>query len=427
MPIHLLDHYNLYMKNRGQKWTVEELSNLKYLYSQNYKISEISKIIERSESAIHKKLKEFDITPRLSKWTEDEIKKLKELFSKGLSYESISKEMNKSIRSCEAKAIRLGFKKKECNVWATNTRTDFWTNTEIEQLKKYSSYITDRKEIAAKLNRSEKAVNCKMTELGLYLKSKTNEQESNYRRFYTINDDYFEVINSQKKAYWIGWIITDGYVINRLNTQRGVTTSNRLGLKLQIDDIYVVEDFSKDLESTFPLRFQKARKGSLYKNKITGKEQLINAGSQCALEITSAKIVSDLKKYGIHQNKTYDTKFPENIDKRFYPGFIAGVISGDGSVNIKKNHNRGTFIRINIAGTLDLLSGIKKILVDNVNFNPDKLISKVRNSKRLYTLELNQTETYNLYKWFKSNNVELMKRKQEILEKYINENQYKFA
>ena len=53
------------------------------------------------------------------------------------------------------------------------------------------------------------------------------------------------------------------------------------------------------------------------------------------LSINRKKIVSDLMKYGITENKSLTMEFP-NIDKQFLRHFIRGYFDGDGSIRIDK-------------------------------------------------------------------------------------------
>ena len=409
------------MKHRGQRWTNEEINLAKQLYEDGKKMEEISLIVNHTESAINHKLKEIGVQ-RIKRvdWTEEDCDKLKKLVKQNLSYSEIAKILGKTNRGCQAKAIRLGIKTKECNVWENNTRSDFWSEQEIDNLKKLVIGNKSASEISYELKRSYKSICCKMYELGIMIKDKTDEQKSLYRRVYTVNDDYFENIDSQKKAYWLGWMITDGYVIEKLHTTRGDIKSNRVGLHLQSIDEYVLIDFKNDLNTNFPIKNKRKRTVKEFKNKHTGEIRSINSNESKTLDMTSAKMVQDLSKYGIHQNKTYDVVFPKELKEEFYPGFISGVISGDGSVNIKDNHHKGKIIRVNIAGTENLLKGIKEALVKNIGFNPEKKIMKLNSSKCLYNIELNQTETFALHEWFQKNDVKLMERKQKILEDYIN-------
>ena len=409
------------MNNRGIEWNDNQISQLKDLYGKGLIIDEISKIINRSKSATSHKLKDLGLTGnRRVLWTNEELNELKDLFNQGLPYSEIAKTLDKTVRACQAKAIRLGLKTKECNAWVNNKRADFWTESEIETLEKCISDGLFMSDILKIINRSEKCIYYKMHELDLHFREKTEIEKANYRRAYSVDDNYFETVDSQKKAYWLGWLITDGYVKIKANTCRGVVKENSISLKLQAKDRYVLEDFKKDLNTDISIKTIKSRKAFEYTNKITNKTVCIKGGEQAEFRFTSAKMVQDLAKYGIHQNKTYDVLFPKELDSKYYPGFIAGVISGDGCIDIKKNRN--TFIlRCTIAGTLDLVQNIHSILVKEIGVNAEKKISKYESSKCLYRLELNQTETITLYYWLQKNGISLMERKNKLIEEFLDE------
>lgn len=415
------------IKNRGERWTTEEINLTKNLYLNGIGITDIVSQVKHSESAIQKKIKELGFTNRKVLWTDSDIKYLKELFSKGLSYSEISKKLNKSVRACQAKAIRLGLKTKECNAWINNSRADFWTDEEIEKLLYCADNYSSYSEISKIMDRSVKAITFKLHELNKHIKEKSMIEKSEYRRAYSVDDNYFENIDTQKKAYWLGWLVTDGYVCSKVNSSRGSYNTNYVSLKLQDKDLNVLEDFRNDINADVLIRNIKARKSFAYTNKITHKTVYINAGDQAELRFSSAKIVQDLAKYGIHQNKTYDIGFPKALDSKFYSGFIAGVISGDGCIDIKLNHGKTKLLRCIIAGNYDLVKTIHSILAKEIGVNADKTISKGKGSAQLYRLELNQTETINLYKWFNQNGIKLMERKNKMIEDYLAEKEFKAA
>ncbi|MBO7692530.1 MAG: hypothetical protein J6W16_07200 [Methanobrevibacter sp.] len=409
------------MKNRGDKWSENEISLAKELYLKGYSFNEIASQTNHSEIAVTKKIQGLGINNRKVLWTDEDLHILRDLFNQGLSYSEIAQKLGKTVRACQGKAVRLGLKKKECNVWKNNSRADIWTNEEIEKLINCAENYTSYSEISKIMGRSVKAVTYKLNELHIHIKEKSIVEESLYRRAYSVDDDYFENIDSQKKAYWLGWIITDGYVKTKANTCRGLVKENSISLKLQAKDRCVLEDFKKDLNTDISIKSIKRRKAFEYTNKITNKTVCIKGGEQAEFRFSSAKMVQDLAKYGIHQNKTYDVVFPEALDSKYYPGFIAGVISGDGCINIKLNHGKTYLLRCMIAGTLDLIDNIKNILVKEIGVNPDKKITKNKDSKCLYTLELNQTETISLYYWLQKNGISLMERKNKLIEEFLNE------
>ena len=409
------------MNNRGIEWNENQISQLKDLYSKGVIIDDISLIINRSKSAIIHKLKDLELTGnRRVLWTNEDLDKLRDLFNQGLSYSEIAQKLGKTVRACQGKAIRIGLKTKECNVWKNNKRADFWTDLEIETLKKSIADGLFMPDIVKVVNRSEKCIFNKMHELDLHFRERTEIEKSLYRRSYSVDDNYFENIDSQKKAYWLGWLITDGYIATSYNTKRGITNVNSIALKLAEKDRYVLEDFKKDLNTDISIKTIKGRKAFEYTNKITNKMVCIKGGEQAEFRFSSAKMIQDLAKYGIHQNKTYDVVFPKELDSKYYPGFIAGVISGDGCIDIKKNR-KGFILRCTIAGTLDLVQKIREILIKEICFNPEKKISKYESSKCLYRLELNQTETIALYYWLQKNGISLMERKNKLIEEFINE------
>ena len=414
------------IKNRGDKWTTEEINLTKELYQNGVVISDIAPKVNHSENAVIKKLKDYGLTgSRRVLWTNEDIKQLKDLFDKGLSYPEIGKIMNKSPRGCQSKAVSYGWTRKDCNVWKDKKRADFWTDSEIEILKKCISDGLFMPDILKVINRSQKCIFNKMHELDLHFRERTNEEKSLYRRAYSVDDNYFENIDTQKKAYWLGWMVTDGYVITKLNTKRqGCINTNHIGLHLQKKDLSVLEDFKKDLSSDYPITFREKRTSKVVKGD---KEQIIKSNESCTFEFSSAKMIQNLAKYGVVQNKTYDIGFPELLKPEFYPGFIAGVISGDGCIDIKRNHDKGFILRCTIAGNLDLVQNIHSILVKEIGVNAEKVISKYKDSAQLYRLELNQIETINLYKWFNQNGVKLMERKNKMIEDYLAEKEFKAA
>ena len=409
------------MKNRGERWTKEEIALTKELYEKGIIIDDISLKVEHTPTAVIKKLKEIGLTGnRRVLWTDEDLNKLKELFNQGLPYSEIAQKLGKTIRACQSKAVRIGLKTKECNTWINNRRADFWTDSEIETLKKSIEEGLFISDILKVINRNKKSVFNKMHELDLHFREKTDIEKSLYRRACSVDDNYFETIDSQKKAYWLGWILTDGFIITKINSKRGIENHNSIGLKLQEKDRNVLEDFKKDLNTDISIKSIKRRKAFEYTNKITNKTVCIKGGEQAEFRFSSAKMVQDLAKYGIHQNKTYGVVFPEALDSKYYPGFIAGVISGDGCVDIKKNR-KGYILRCTIAGTQDLVQKIKDILVKEIGCNPEKKISKYESSKCLYRLELNQTETIALYYWLQKNGISLMERKNKLIEEFLNE------
>lgn len=165
----------------------------------------------------------------------------------------------------------------------------------------------------------------------------------NSRRYYA-NFDYFENIDSDEKAYWLGYMYADGYISNAKNNGK------KVGMALSIKDKQQLAKFKKSLNSTYPINTYKQT--SSYSNDIV----------YCRMIITSDKMFDDLVNHGVVEHKTQILKAPD-IDSKFYNSFILGYFDGDGSIFL--NNSRSPFYSINIVGTDDMLTFIHNQFVLN--------------------------------------------------------------
>lgn len=403
------------IKHRGIKWTEEEIEIAKNIYNENGKVVDIIKKIGRSEDAIYKKLKEIGVANRRNLWKREEDKKIISLYQKGLSSTEIYDILKiHTIRSIRDRLIKLGLKKRDTSNWNKAKRKNAWEKGDIVLLKKLVSLGYNGNKISKKLGRSKGAIYNKLRELNLKIAKKTLSEESEYRSYYCYDHNYFKKIDSQKKAYWLGWIASDGTI--RYQPEKGVYY---LELKISQKDIEVLYELKKDLKSNVQIALQKDRKGRQYLNKISGKKHYIKGQPTCSIRICSKELCEIfIKKYGMNNNKTYSLKYP-NISDEFHAGFIAGFISGDGSIDRKRNHGKSRLLRCILVGTIDILGKIASILYKEINYNIHKKISHKKYSKKLYILEMNQTETINMYNWMKQKNIQLMHRKWKLIEEQI--------
>ena len=77
---------------------------------------------------------------------------------------------------------------------------------------------------------------------GLYKKKPADDL-----RRYKVDDNYFNIIDSEHKAYWLGFMIADGFLSNA-----GHATES-FGMTLKSTDRHILEEFKKDLNSTYPI------------------------------------------------------------------------------------------------------------------------------------------------------------------------------
>lgn len=209
-----------------------------------------------------------------------------------------------------------------------------WTEEELNFLRENNSKMT-HKEISEILGKTKSAVQLKANRLGL-TKSK-----------YTYNENFFQEIDTEEKAYWLGFIYADGYVVN--NEKNG---TYEVAIELQYNDFNHLKKFNKSLKGNIEVKQREKvcnLNGKIYK--------------MCQIRMYSKKMVKDLELFGVMQNKTKQLDKIPNIPKELIHHFIRGYFDGDGCVCLDKQHNhpKADFT----CGSLNFLEDIKKWLNSN--------------------------------------------------------------
>lgn len=196
----------------------------------------------------------------------------------------------------------------------------------------YSTY-----KIAEELGISQKKAYTLLKESGCTLRSnKINSKK------YFCNDEYFSVIDSAQKAYWLGFIAADGYIQskNRYNTKY-------IGVTLGIEDIAHLEQLKKAIEYT----------GDIKVYKYHGFSETVGA----RLLVQSDKMYDDLKSHNVVERKSNIIQKPD-IDPKYYGSYILGYFDGDGSISVSKDMKSCS---IKFIGTDSILDFIIEYLCDN--------------------------------------------------------------
>lgn len=176
-------------------------------------------------------------------------------------------------------------------------------------------------------------------------------------RKYFLNERLFEVIDTEEKAYWLGFLYADGYVSEERN-------DIELALA-EVDKNHLIK-FNEFLETKRPL-------GKKIK-KMNEKEYIGYRAS-----ISSKKIKEDLMNKGCLPGKTKKLTFPSSniVSDKLLPHFVRGYVDGDGSITLIK----GKFLSVEILGTEEFLQGmLNRISLDkNIHsFNHSKTTFRVQ-------------------------------------------------
>jgi hypothetical protein len=167
-------------------------------------------------------------------------------------------------------------------------------------------------------------------------------------------EDYFSIINSKEKAYWIGWLLTDG----------GVSNKNDIEIAIKNEDGYILHILENDLKIS--------NKVKEYQNNYV------------RFSVSCKNMCEDLSQYGIIPNKTKTLKYPTNIPEEFDTHLLRGMFDGDGGFSIGttnrfyKHRNKSytkPYQELSFTGTLNMCENFQNTLLKYINM-PKKNITK---------------------------------------------------
>lgn len=201
---------------------------------------------------------------------------------------------------------------------------------------------------------------------------------------YKFDEYYFENIDNEKKAYWLGFLYADGCILD-MKLSDGTKIPRTIQISLSINDIEILKMFMEDIQLE-----KKIYIGKAYNKK--------SVTEYCRIQIGSNKMCMDLIKNGCTQRKTKTLQFPSNIKENLLRHFIRGYFDGDGSVyfteRMQYDKRRGKeYLQqnfcCNFKGTLSFLSSLEKIL--NKNMIDTRPIRKGHGD--VYSLEFGKRES----------------------------------
>lgn len=158
-------------------------------------------------------------------------------------------------------------------------------------------------------------------------------------RKYTIDESFFEIIDTEQKAYFLGLLYADGY-----NNRK----SNTVSIRLQGRDIDILEKFKEAIKTDRPIK--------IYNGYVD-------------FSITNMKISKDLEILGCMQKKSLVLEFPTCISQDLIHHFIRGYFDGDGCVYV----NSRPRYHFSIVGRAKFLEDVQLQLVDNCKINLTKI------------------------------------------------------
>ena len=195
---------------------------------------------------------------------------------------------------------------------------------------------------------------------------------------YKIMEDYFDNVNTEKKAYFLGLLYADGS-----------NNDKQICISLAVDDKGILEQFCHELyKDDSPLRYVRSNDD--------------NHSDIASLTICNKHIVNILSKAGMIRSKTRKLRYPKNLNPSLHNHFIRGYFDGDGSIMnlFSIDKRRGNYIKrerwvFSIVGTDPFLKTIVQIMKDDYSIN---IKNKLYNTSSKFCKELKVSNKKSLLK-----------------------------
>lgn len=218
---------------------------------------------------------------------------------------------------------------------------DFKVNANIEKhiVDDYKNGITN-KELTKKYNLHR----CTIQTVLLRNDVKLKPLSETARKHQLINENYFNIIDSEEKAYILGLLYADGNI-----------RYNGFEITLMEIDKEILEKLSIIIYNKIVLGYRRAKK---YRT-----ESKYISKPQYRLTVISNIMKNDLINHGCVQAKTFKIRFPL-LANDLYRHFIRGYFDGDGCFSIPKRQPNTAVVHItsNIQFCDELAEYIKKTI-----------------------------------------------------------------
>lgn len=167
---------------------------------------------------------------------------------------------------------------------------------------------------------------------------------------YYIDENFFEKIDSEQKAYILGFIFADGCIVECKYT-------NVLRIVLAEKDYLHLEKIRDIVAPTYNI------------NTSDSCKKHFNCQTAFIFSVGNNKICSDLMTHGCTPRKSLTLTFPTTVPDNLIHHFIRGYFDGDGCVC---TWNKKTYF--SLLGTYEFLKSIQNIFERFLNVNKNSIL-----------------------------------------------------
>lgn len=204
---------------------------------------------------------------------------------------------------------------------------------------------------------------------------------------HSLNRNAFATIETEEDAYILGFITADGYLSE---------TRNSVAIKLNSRDEDILIKISNYL----------GYNGDI---KHTQHQQTHNVLS--SVLFCSGQLIKNLKKYGLHRQKSLQETFCTDIPDHLMRHYIRGLIDGDGFI---QQSTKG----IGLCGSENITTNVAKYLIQELNLNIPLKIRREGESD-LYRLAFSGENAVKVMKYLYEDSRIYLDRKYELAKRYF--------
>lgn len=310
---------------------------------------------------------------------ENEKELILKLFEEGYNTVEIAKRLKRNDSTIGRFLKRNGLK--------SNYRKNGILKSDIQDICKLYENGKTAKEILAKYSHK---IKCENTIINIVARNGIAPRPRGTQPTFNVN--YFENIDTEEKAYFLGLFLTDGNVCKLKRN----TNQYKIQIALQYKDKYIIEKFKRAICA---------------ENKISHYKK--GKRNEAIFPIQSKKMAKDLRKYGVYENKTFTTELCYGVPENLFRHYIRGIFDGDGTVHITKKRNQ---FRFGFYGTHKILEQIQVYLNQQAGITINSIYNKPTVS---FILNSKQQDIINFYKFIYSNASIYLERKKKLFEDYF--------
>lgn len=170
------------------------------------------------------------------------------------------------------------------------------------------------------------------------------------RRQYAVDESFFDCIDTEEKAYWLGFLTADGGIVG-----------HQIILQLKVSDIYHLHKFAASLDSGHPV--------SVVNVRGYGRTQ-----PMARLVISSVRLIQALSYLGVGENKSFTVRPCESVPESLLNAYWRGIFDGDGSISRMQSQ-----WSISLCGNLAIVKGFQSFVTQFVHSN-----AQVRPNKNIF-------------------------------------------